>query len=104
MSRIFSLLLGFLFAGTLCFAQQDSAAVSKSAPALVETKNLSGKVDKEDCVARRKLLYDSAAALQQSHPDLAKGLLEMCKSKTKSEMQNMMQEKNEKEEAGADYV
>lgn len=75
MRRIFFSLFGFLFVSTLCFAQQDSASVSKSTPALVETKTLAGRADKEDCVAKRKLLLDSAAALQQSHPDLAGNVL-----------------------------
>jgi hypothetical protein len=50
--------------------------------------------------AAMKLIKDAAVALQQSNPDLAKGLQEMCKGKPNSEMQNMMQEKNEKEEVG----
>jgi hypothetical protein len=50
--------------------------------------------------ARVQLFKDAAAALQQTHPDLAKGLEEMTVAKHKTEMQKMMQEKNEKEEAG----
>ena len=50
--------------------------------------------------ARVQLFKDAAAALQQSNPDLAKGLTEMSESGPKKEMQKMMQEKNEKEEVG----
>ena len=62
---------------------------------------------KEGCMAGKmnhdakvRLLTDSAAALQKSNPDLAKGLQEMCVDKPKDEMQKMMQEKKEKEEVG----
>jgi hypothetical protein len=50
--------------------------------------------------AHIKLLKDSAAALQQSHPDLAKSLEEMAAAKHKTKMQKASEEKNEKEEVG----
>ena len=50
--------------------------------------------------ARAQLFKDAAAALQQSHPDLAKSLEEMTVAKPKTEMQKAIGEKNEKEEAG----
>jgi len=50
--------------------------------------------------ARVKLFKDAATALQQSHPDLAKGLEEMTVTKHKTEMQKAAEEKNEKEEVG----
>ena len=50
--------------------------------------------------ARVQLFKDAAAALQQSHPDLAKSLEEMTVAKHKSEMQKAIEEKNEKEEIG----
>lgn len=50
--------------------------------------------------ARIQLFKDAAAALQQTHPDLAKGLEEMTVVKHKTEMQKMTEEKNEKEEVG----
>jgi len=50
--------------------------------------------------ARIKLFKDAAAALKQSHPDLAKGLEEMTVAKHKAEIQKAAGEKNEKEEAG----
>jgi hypothetical protein len=50
--------------------------------------------------ARIKLLQDSAAALRQTHPDLAKSLEEMTVPKQKTEMQKAAKEKNEKEEVG----
>jgi hypothetical protein len=143
MKKIIFSLFAFLFVSSLCFAQQASAPASKLTPAPVETKPLAGKVDKGDRIAKIKLLQDSAAALQKSNPDLAKGLSdyadkeakkmqewkakhdakvkllqdastalqksnpdlakglqEMCAGKPKSEMQKMMQEKNEKEEVG----
>ena len=87
---------------------QDSAvALQKTNPDLA--KGLSDYADKEAKEmqewktkhdAKIKLLQDSAAALQKTNPDLAKGLQEMCAGKPKSEMQNMMQEKKEKEEIG----
>ncbi len=87
---------------------RDSAtALQKSNPDLA--KGLNDSADKEakemqDWKVKQdskvKLLQDASVALQQSNPDLAKGLQDMCKSKSKSEMKNMMQEKNEKEEVG----
>ncbi len=87
---------------------RDSAtALQKSNPDLA--KGLSDYADKEakemqewkvEHDAKVKLMQEASTALQQSNPDLAKGLQDMCKSKPKSEMQKMMQEKNEKEEAG----
>jgi hypothetical protein len=50
--------------------------------------------------ARAQLFKDAAAALKQSHPDLAKSLEEMTVAKHKTEMQKMTEEKNEKEEIG----
>jgi len=50
--------------------------------------------------ARVKIFKDASAALQQTHPDLAKSLEEMTIAKHKTEMQKASQEKNEKEEAG----
>lgn len=50
--------------------------------------------------ARIQLFKDAAAALQQTHPDLAKGLEEMTVAKHKTEMQKAIEEKNEKEEVG----
>lgn len=50
--------------------------------------------------ARAQLFKDAAAALQLSHPDLAKSLEEMTVHKNKTEMQKAAEEKNEKEEAG----
>ena len=143
MKKTFFLLFAFLCVNVLCFAQQDTTSASKLAPVVVETKSLAGKGDKGCCFEKIKLLQDSAAVLQksnpdlakglsdyadkeakemqeweakhdakikllqdasvvlqQSNPDLAKGLQEMCKSKSKSQMQSMMQEKNEKEEIG----
>ena len=45
-------------------------------------------------------MQHAAAALGQSNPDLAKGLLDMTVPKHKTEMQKAFEEKNEKEEAG----
>ena len=50
--------------------------------------------------ARMQLFKDASAALQQSHPDLAKSLEEMTVAKHKTAMQKANEEKNEKEEAG----
>lgn len=50
--------------------------------------------------ARMQLFKDAAAALAQSHPELAKSLEELTAPKPKTEMQTMPGEKNEKEEAG----
>jgi len=50
--------------------------------------------------ARVKLFQDAAAALKQSHPDLAKDLEAMTMVKHKTEMQGMAGEKKEKEEVG----
>ena len=50
--------------------------------------------------ARVQLFKDASAALQQSHPDLAKSLEEMSVAKHKTAMQKANEEKNEKEEAG----
>ncbi len=50
--------------------------------------------------AKVQLFKDAAAALQQSHPDLAKSLEEMIVAKHKTEMQKAIGEKNEKEEVG----
>ncbi len=50
--------------------------------------------------ARVQLFKDAAAALQQTHPDLAKSLEEMTVAKQKTEMHKATEEKNEKEEAG----
>ena len=50
--------------------------------------------------ARIQLYKDAAAALQATHPDLAKGLMDMTVPKQKTEMQKAAEEKNEKEEAG----
>ncbi|MCX5715156.1 MAG: hypothetical protein NT033_10275 [Candidatus Omnitrophica bacterium] len=50
--------------------------------------------------ARVQLFKDAAAALQQTHPDLAKSLEEMTVAKHKTDMQKTAGEKNEKEEAG----
>ena len=87
---------------------RDSAtALQKSNPDLA--KGLSDSADKEAKEmqewkakhdAKVKLLQDASAALQKSNPDLANGLQEMCKSKSKGEMKEMMEEKNEKEEVG----
>jgi len=86
--------------------QDSAAALQKSNPDLA--KGLNDIADKEakemqewkaQHEAKVKLLKDAAAALQQSNPDLAKGLQEMSEGKHKQEMQKIMQEKNEKEEA-----
>ena len=45
-------------------------------------------------------MTDSAAALEKTSPDLAKGLKEMAEKKHGSKKHEMMEEKNEKEEAG----
>ena len=50
--------------------------------------------------ARIQLYKDAAAALAQSHPDLAKSLEEMTVVKDKAEIQKAVGEKNEKEEVG----
>jgi len=50
--------------------------------------------------AKIKLLQDSAAALQATNPDLAKGLEVMTVPKHKTDIQKAIEEKNEKEEAG----
>lgn len=50
--------------------------------------------------ARMQLFKDASAALQQTHPDLAKSLEEMSVAKHKTGMQKANEEKNEKEEAG----
>lgn len=54
--------------------------------------------EKEHNKADIKLLKDSAAALQQSHPDLAKGLTDYA-NREAGEQEEMNEEKNEKEEA-----
>lgn len=50
--------------------------------------------------ARIQLYKDAATALQATHPDLAKGLMDMTVPKQKTEMQKAAEEKNEKEEKG----
>jgi hypothetical protein len=50
--------------------------------------------------ARMQLFKDAAAALQQTHPDLAKSLEEMAVAKHKTGIQKAVEEKNEKEEVG----
>ena len=50
--------------------------------------------------ARVQLFKDASAALQQTHPDLAKSLEEMTVAKHKTGMQKANEEKNEKEESG----
>lgn len=50
--------------------------------------------------ARIKIYKDAAAALKQTHPDLAKSLEEMTVAKHKTGMQKANEEKNEKEEVG----
>lgn len=50
--------------------------------------------------ARVQLFKDAAAALQSTHPDLAKSLEEMTTARQKTEMQKATEEKNEKEGAG----
>jgi hypothetical protein len=93
------------FAAKIKLFQDSAAALQKFNPDLA--KGLSDYADKEAKEmqewkakhdAKIKLLQDASVALQQSNPDLAKGLQEMYESKTKGGMQNMMQEKNEKEE------
>jgi len=84
MKKIFFSLFAFLFVSSLCFAQQASAPASKLTSAPVETKTLVGKVDKVDRAAKIKLLQDSAAALQKSNPDLAKGLNDIADREAKA--------------------
>ncbi len=50
--------------------------------------------------ARVQLFKDASAALQATHPDLAKNLMDMTVAKHKTEMQKANEEKNEKEEVG----
>jgi hypothetical protein len=50
--------------------------------------------------AKSKLLTDSAAALEKTNPDLAKGLKKIAEKRSASKKHEMMEEKNEKEEAG----
>jgi hypothetical protein len=83
MKKIVFSLLAFLLVSSLCFAQQASAPASKPTPVPVETKTLAGKVDKGACIAKIKLLQDSAAALQKSNPDLAKGLSDYADKEAK---------------------
>ncbi|MBF0217300.1 MAG: hypothetical protein HQL30_09950 [Candidatus Omnitrophica bacterium] len=56
-----------------------------------------GMMDKATCETKIKNLKDSAAALQSSNPDLAKGLTDLAAKKT--EMLQKMQETEKKYEA-----
>ena len=77
--------------------------VSLSGLALAETGcgihkgDKSCKMDKESCAARIKTLKDSAAALQATNPDLAKGLSDLADKKT--EMMQKWQEQKDKHDA-----
>jgi len=83
MKKISFSLFAFLFVSSLCFAQQAQAPASKLNSAPVETKTLTGKVDQGAHAAKIKLLQDSAAALQNSNPDLAKGLNDIADKEAK---------------------
>jgi len=45
MKKILFALIAVVFVASLCFAQKDSTAACKAAPAAVETKTFSGKVE-----------------------------------------------------------
>jgi len=89
-----------LSAGLIKFANDEMSEKQEK-----EEKNEAKEMKESEAMpgyreAHIKLLKDSAVALQQSHPDLAKGLEEMIVAKHKTEMQKASEEKNEKEEVG----
>ena len=55
--------------------------ISLSGLAFAKMEKGACKVDKESCAAQIKTLKDSAAALQTSNPDLAKGLNDLADKK-----------------------
>ena len=62
--------------------------VSLSGLAFAEMGKGACKVDKEACAAQIKTLRDSAAALQTSNPDLAKGLNDLADKKAEKLQKN----------------
>ena len=71
--------------------------ISLSGLAFAEMGKGACKVDKEACAAQIKTLRDSAAALQTSNPDLAKGLNDLADKK--AEMLKKSQEWSDKHDA-----
>ena len=86
-----------VFVSGVSFAETATSAPAATPAAAANDVSAAKKARHE---ARIKLLHDSAAALQATHPDLAKGLMDMTVPKQKTEMQKVVKEKNEKEEAG----
>ena len=70
--------------GTAVFAM----IISLSGSAFAEMGKTACKVDKEACAAQIKTLRDSAAALQTSNPDLAKGLNDLADKKAEKLQKN----------------
>ena len=71
--------------------------VSLSGLAFAKMEKGACKIDKEACAAQIKTLRDSAAALQTSNPDLAKGLNDLADKKAEKLQKN--QEWSDKHDA-----